>query len=244
MGLISDKKKIRIVKKCKAYFIRFKMHRVLGPFANLMIFTGYLSKLSKWVEQNKIPFDDFYNNKVLHKNRTELYQHLCDTQGLDKAICFMDFGVGYGNSLKWWLQSNKDKDSKFYGFDTFVGLPERFGPYKKGEFDQGGTFPKVDDDRCSFVKGLFQDSLQRFLLDNTLTQKKVINLDGDLYSSTLFVLTTIAPYLKEGDILMFDEFGVPLHEFRAYEDFVKSYYFKLEVLGAKNNYLTVVFKVI
>ena len=67
-------------------------------------------------------------------------------------------------------------------------------------------------------------------------------MDADLYSSTLFVLTRLIPYLKRDDILIFDEFGVPTHEFRAFTDIVSSYNIKFEVLGAINNYLQVALK--
>ena len=42
-------------------------------------------------------------------------------------------------------------------------------------------------------------------------------MDADLYSSTLYVLTMLAPYLKAGDIVMFDEFTVPRHEYLAFK---------------------------
>jgi len=71
----------------------------------------------------------------------------------------------------------------------------------------------------------------------------VYHHDGDLYSSTLFALTVLYPYLKVGDILIFDELGVPHHEFKALQDFVSAFYLKLEPVGAINNYLQVVFEV-
>jgi hypothetical protein len=68
-------------------------------------------------------------------------------------------------------------------------------------------------------------------------------LDADLYTATLFALTSLAPYLKEGDIILFDEFVVPTHEFMAYKNFIESYYFDLELIGAANNYYFTAFKV-
>jgi O-methyltransferase len=40
-----------------------------------------------------------------------------------------------------------------------------------------------------------------------------------MFTSTLFVLTTPAPFLKPGDLIFFDEFSCPLDEFRAFEEF-------------------------
>ena len=61
-------------------------------------------------------------------------------------------------------------------------------------------------------------------------------MDADVYSSTLFALTMIGPYLNKDDIIIFDEFNVPLHEFKAFTEFLSSYYIKVKVIGAVNNY--------
>jgi hypothetical protein len=66
--------------------------------------------------------------------------------------------------------------------------------------------------------------------------RKVIHLDADLYSSTLFILTTLYPYLKSGDILFFDEFSVPMHEFKAFTEWTNAFYVEYEVLGSVNNF--------
>ncbi len=68
-------------------------------------------------------------------------------------------------------------------------------------------------------------------------------LDADIYTATLYTLTSMAPYLKKGDIILFDEFVVPTHEFMAYRNFVDSYYINLELLGVANNYYFAGFKV-
>ena len=53
----------------------------------------------------------------------------------------------------------------------------------------------------------------------------------------------IYPYLQPGDIILFDEFNVPLHEFKAFDEFTKAFYIELKPLGAVNNYLQVAFVV-
>lgn len=68
-------------------------------------------------------------------------------------------------------------------------------------------------------------------------------LDADLYSATLYTLTTIAPFLKKGDILFFDEFAVPTHEFKAFNDFSRSFTIDLKLIAAANNYYFSAFKV-
>jgi hypothetical protein len=58
-----------------------------------------------------------------------------------------------------------------------------------------------------------------------------------LYSSAYYAMNMLAPYLQPGDVLIFDEFGVPTHEFKAFTEFFASHYRGYEVLGAVNNYL-------
>ena len=107
-----------------------------------------------------------------------------------------------------------------------------------------GGIPQLADDRCIFIKGLFQNTLPNFLKSFDNNKKLVVHLDADLFTSTLFVLTSLAPYLKPGDIIMFDEFNVPNHEFFAFDIFVKSYYINYEVLGGVNNYYQTAVKIV
>jgi hypothetical protein len=68
-------------------------------------------------------------------------------------------------------------------------------------------------------------------------------MDADLYSSTLFVLTRLYPILKKDDIIIFDEFGVPTHEFKAFTEIVHAYNLKFSIIGAVNNYLQLAIKI-
>jgi hypothetical protein len=68
-------------------------------------------------------------------------------------------------------------------------------------------------------------------------------LDADLFSSTLYALTTLHPFIKKDDILIFDEFNVPTHEFKAFMDYVDSYYIQYEILAAVNNYFQVAIRI-
>ncbi len=158
-------------------------------------------------------------------------------------INYLEFGVADGHSFKWWLKENDNSNSRFYGFDTFTGLPEDFGPYKKGTFNNNNNVPVISDPRGQFFQGLFQQTLPGFLKSFDARNRMVLMLDADLYSSTLFTLTSLAPYLKEGDIIFFDEFVVPTHEFMAYKNFIDSFYFRLKLIGAANNYYFVAFRV-
>ncbi|HMU48047.1 MAG TPA: TylF/MycF/NovP-related O-methyltransferase [Chitinophagaceae bacterium] len=205
---------------------------------------SYLSKLSSWAYRNrKISYNDF-PSKWNYEKRYPMYKWVLEKEELlDIPINYLEFGVASGQSFRWFLDQNKHPDSFFAGFDTFTGLPEDFGVYKKGTFNSNTTPPEVNDTRAKFYQGLFQQTLPGFLKIFDNNKRNIIMMDADLYSATLFVLTSLSSFLKKDDIVFFDEFAVPTHEFKAFHEFVQSYYTNLELIAAANNYYFVAFKV-
>lgn len=237
--------KLFFIRKIKALFLKWNLHLIFHPFFSIFINLAYLSKLSKWRKENApLPFDDFYNSNVNYNDRFFLHEHVFNSENLSAPINYFEFGVAEGDSFKWWAKKNSNPDSRFYGFDTFSGLPEDFGVMKKNDYDTKGNYPQVNDSRCSFHAGLFQNSLPNFLKDFQFDKRTVLHLDADLYSSTLFLLTILYPHFKKEDIIIFDEFGVPTHEFKAFTDFLSAYPFKFKYIGAVNNYLQVAIKIV
>ena len=223
---------------------------LLAPFRFIFRFLLNFSLASSWINRHssKVKFSDFYKPFRAYKDRIRLFEYVISTEGLDKKpIHYMEFGVASGFSFAWWVKANQHPESLFYGFDTFEGLPEDWHFFKKGAFSY--DIPFMEDSRGTFIKGLFQDTVYNFL-DNYRNKHanadavRVIHMDADLYSSTLFALTMLAPYLRNGDILFFDEFNIPNHEFAAWTDFIRSYYIKYEVLGAVNNFYQVAIKIV
>jgi len=236
--------KLFLIRKIKAIFSRLKLHILFSPVENVFINIAYLSKLSRWIAKTpRGRFNDFYNKKVNYTDRFKLHEFVIKEEIQNQSIDYLEFGVASGIAFKWWVERNKNPGSRFFGFDVFTGLPEDFGVMKKQHYDTAGQTPKIQDDRVTFIKGLFQESLPGFLKDYKPQQKKIIHMDADLYSSTLFVLTKLIPLLEKDDIIIFDEFGVPTHEFRAFNDIVLSYNLEYELLGAINNYLQIAIKV-
>lgn len=240
---------LRVKKFIKDFLFFMPFSLIVAPLSRLFLFLTFYNKLIIWIYQNKkgLILCDFYSPLRNYEKRYRLYQTILDHHSLPgKKIWYLEFGVASGSSFKWWLSNNINPASKFYGFDTFEGLPEKWGGYNKGAmaFD----LPIEPDSRAGFVKGLFQDSLNSFLKSNE-TQlddasfTRVIHLDADLYSSTAFVLSQLYPYLKKGDLIFFDEFNVPLHEFRAYDEFTRNFYVQLKPLGAVNNFYQTAFEV-
>jgi hypothetical protein len=103
--------------------------------------------------------------------------------------------------------------------------------------------PVIDDTRHEFFQGLFQQTLNPFLDTYHSTNRKVILMDADIYTATLYVLTTISRFLTPGDIIIFDEFNVPMHEFKAFIEWTETFYIRYKVLGFVNNYYAIAFMV-
>jgi hypothetical protein len=195
--------------------MKWKLHGLVDPFTNVMKNTSFMSDLSKWRSKNPVSgYNDWYQSEWDHNKRYNLYDALLASEKLDtSAIDYLEFGVSGGNSFKWWLEHNKNPNSSFHGFDTFEGLPENWGHFDKGAMAVALESLNITDSRAHFYKGLFQDTLIPFLNEYKNERRKLIHMDADLFSSTIFSLSQLYRFLKEGDIILFDEFAVPKHEF-------------------------------
>jgi|APSaa5957512576_1039674.scaffolds.fasta_scaffold05876_3 hypothetical protein len=172
--------------------------------------------------------------------RFELYEFLQKEYFKEKSIDYLEFGVFEGETIDFWRKLNENLDSRFYGFDTFTGLPENWknllSDRPKGTWDCQGEIPKIDDSRVEFFKGVFQDTLDDFLQNYESSNQIVIHNDSDLYSSTLYVLTRTHDIIKKDTIIIFDEFSNVMDEFRALEDYCISYNRKYKVIASTDDY--------
>lgn len=225
--------------------MRWRLHGIVEPFTGVMLNAVYMSKLSKWRKNTKVTgYNDWYRSGWDYNRRLKLYEAVSQQESLqNEAIDYFEFGVCGGHSFKWWLEHNKNAASRFYGFDTFEGLPEDFGPFAKGSMAVALESLNINDPRAAFYKGLFQDTLIPFLEKYENGKQKLIHLDADLFSATIFSLSQLYRFLNDGDILLFDEFAVPKHEFMAFKIFTESFYVNYEVIGAANNYLFLAVKI-
>lgn len=198
----------------------------------------WLTKFAEW--QRSVDHTGLQKGYV---DRFLLYAKIIEQERLD-AICYLEFGVSKGVSMKWWLSKLKNENALFFGFDTFEGIPEDWGTKPKGSYTNYGNIPEVDDSRCTFIKGLFQDTLTEFVRSQPLNQRLVVHLDADLYTSTLYCLFQLAPHLKAGDLIIFDELDITTHEFRAWADFQSVFNIPYQVIGESDGYNKCVLKVI
>jgi len=140
----------------------------------------------------------------------------------DEQVLYLEFGVWRGASMRYWSEALRHPESKLHGFDSFEGLPEDFDPaggLVKGHFSTGGAPPSFDDPRVTFHKGWFQETLPGFELPDH--RVLVVNIDADLYSSTICVLRQLAPHFRPGTFVYFDDLSHLDHEARAFDEFMR-----------------------
>ena len=122
-----------------------------------------------------------------------------------------------GESIREVARLNPNPDARFFGFDSFEGLPQ------------------IEDPRVSFVPGWFDQSLPPFLLQYRPQDRLWIHIDADLYGSTLCALTYLNRHIRTGTIMVFDEVEDLMHEFKALCDFQDMSGKTLELFAASQN---------
>ena len=146
---------------------------------------------------------------------------------------FVEFGVFRGGSIRY--IASRAPNKIIHGFDSFEGLPERWTGYnmEKGKFAMGGHLPRVPDN-VRLHKGWFDATLPAWLAANP-GPIAFCHIDCDLYTSTKTAFDLLAPRMRPGTVIAFDEyFGYPSwrkHEFRAFQEFAATHNVTYEYLA-------------
>ena len=184
----------------------------------------------RWIAEQRGRIPTF---KHLYDFYRYVHGEVCDGTAID----FLEFGVYQGHSIRFWSQMNRDPQSRFIGFDSFQGLPENVGKkWTTSAFDLGGVIPQIEDERVSLVKGWFQNTLPGFLSTFQPRARLVIHNDSDLYSSTLFTLVSLHRFLVPKTVIIFDEYSVATHEFRAFADYRSSFWRSAHPVAMTSDY--------
>jgi predicted O-methyltransferase YrrM len=143
---------------------------------------------------------------------------------------YLEFGVASGRTLR--TIAEVAPAGTAFGFDSFEGLPEHWrNGFPTGAFAQQ-ALPRVPG--AELVVGWFDETLPGFLEAHP-EPVAFLHLDADLYSSTRTVLEALAPRLREGTVVLFDEYfnfpGWEEHEHRAWTEFVERTGLTFEYLG-------------
>ena len=145
--------------------------------------------------------DKYFKKKQRVKSRNNLLKRSVRRAHLNGL--FLEFGVMNGESINHLAKIKSHQ--KFYGFDCFTGLPEDWSEYYPKGHMKVNIIPTVKKN-VELVVGLFQDTLLPFL-EKHKKPIAFLHLDADLYSSTKYVLFTLANEnrLQPGTVIEFDE---------------------------------------
>jgi len=151
-------------------------------------------------------------------------------QAGNKDGLYLEFGVFSGRTIN---HIAGQVDQPVYGFDSFEGLPERWRDSLEAGHFKVNVLPEVRQN-VTLVKGWFDQTLPEFLKAHP-GDVVFLHVDCDLYSSTRTIFACLAPRIKAGTVIVFDEyFGYPgwrEGEFKAFQEFVEREGLKFEYLN-------------
>lgn len=233
------------------------MKKIVKKIFNYLAFiiSNLVSK--KIISQNKL--DDYIKieatkktaryilencSKALVFKSKELLYDFIITENLIKNQ-YLEFGVWKASSINFF--SSKCPKVKFYGFDSFEGLPEKWRPgFDKGEFSLNGELPVVNNN-VSLINGWFKNSLPKFLKEVQIETDLFIHIDCDLYSSTKVIFDLLGNKFKGSVYILFDEyFNYPFwehHEFKAFHEFINEFGYNYEYIAINIDHEQVLLKV-
>jgi Macrocin-O-methyltransferase (TylF) len=152
-------------------------------------------------------------------------QRQAATSGRDllSGHAYYEFGLFKGFSF-WFAEQvareYTDSTFRFFGFDSFEGLPQPQLEVEANSFREGdyrGTYEvvtgnlrrwKTDFSRIQLHKGFYSDRLfDELRRQEQFPPASIVLIDVDLYDSCVPVLEFIKPYLVEGTILLFDDYN-------------------------------------
>lgn len=135
---------------------------------------------------------------------------------------YYEFGLYRGFTL-WSAQNAANRaglsDMRFFGFDSFSGLPEVEGADREaaifipGDYSCSGlevrqhlTEHGFDWSRAHLIEGFFDESLNDAIKSElAMGPAAAVMIDCDLYQSTVPVLQFIEPLLQQGTVILFDD---------------------------------------
>ncbi len=172
----------------------------------------------------------------------ELVAQMIQRQGKEDIGDYLEFGVFNGATLSSVYQVFQEfglDGVRFFGFDSFEGLPPEADHEDEGLWFPGQcscsvevtmrflTAHQVDWTRVFLIKGWFRDTLTPALTERYRMRKaSLVMVDCDLYSSTVDCLRFVEPLIRDEAILIFDDWFAfqaaerNLGEKRAFEEFL------------------------
>ena len=180
--------------------------------------------------------------EAFRKKAREIVASMIETQGKENIGDYVEFGVFNGTTLSIVYEVFQEfglNKARFFGFDSFEGLPPEADSEGKGMWFSGQcscslevttaflNARQVDWNRTFLVKGWFKDTLTSALVEQAQMKKaSLIMVDSDLYSSAVDCLRFVEPLIHNEAIVMFDDWNgfqaaeKNLGEKKAFDEFL------------------------
>jgi hypothetical protein len=219
--------------------VRFILDRTVIPLASYVRFRTYAAVPPYTVQEElarrtAIECADYVQSEMpkalQFSTRMGLWDHVWEQKKIPGLTA--EFGVWNGYSINRIAQKT---GQIVYGFDSFIGLREDWSgaEFAKGKFDLAGNLPRVASN-VRLIKGWFDETLPQFLADHP-DDFAFIHIDCDTYEATRTVLDLIEKRIREGTVIVFDEYfgyrGWRLGEFKAWQEFVLRHQVRYEYLA-------------
>ena len=213
------------------YFWRKTRHRMVNKLAESVLSN---MEIIATFESTKatLAFERKYLRQVPRfKTREKLFAHIFE-QALPDGLC-LEFGTYKGDSLN--LLAKLQPQRHFYGFDSFIGLPETWTMgCRKGAFTTKGRLPKVRKN-VSLIAGFFDKTLPDFIREHAGQQVAMIHNDSDLFSSTMTIFEELRKMIVPGTIICFDEYYNYSEwqegEYKAFMEITEKYHIQFEYIA-------------
>ena len=118
----------------------------------------------------------------------------------------VELGVRFGTSTR---LLHAATGLPVHGFDTFSGLPTAWHTVPAGAYSTAGQVPELGPGMV-LHRGLFSETLPGWVAENP-DPIRLLHVDCDLYESTAEALECLAPRIRPGSVLLFDEYLMNPH---------------------------------
>lgn len=208
----------------KEFFMAKRLKYRLRPHIVKLLQITKLNRLAHKIYYNHVHGFQAADESVLDAQKKCFEQAMASGVALNGD--YLEFGVFKGYSL-WHAQKvandNQLTGMRFFGFDSFAGLPKvteendlsKFDVFYEGQYacDKEIVINNLDSKGIDWsithlIDGYYNESLTADLKKQYKLDKVAIALiDCDLYSSTRDVLNFIADMIQDQTVLMFDDWN-------------------------------------
>ena len=131
---------------------------------------------------------------------------------------YAEFGIYDGKSFILACHALRDACSSFFAFDSFGGIkgtqPTELTHFKDAQYsasletlEYNLKFANVDRQNVKIIPGFFQESIAgKTPSDFGIDVLSIVHVDTDVYEPALIALEFVTPALRQGTLLLFDDY--------------------------------------